>query len=483
MNITEPPIEPVAGAPPRAGQAEPTREASTSPPDNEAAVDLAKVYAYVKRSKVMMVDDESVNLMAVEKHLRGFGYGNFVKTTEPDEALDMLRREKPDLLLMDIVMPRTSGLQLLHEIRSEPRWQCLPVIILTAQNDPATRREALDSGCSDFLTKPVDPCELALRVRNMLVSKTFYNHAIQCADQLEAQVDQQAQALAAAQQASELRYQSGKAEIATEVLHNVGNALNSVNVGVNLLTYTVRDSKLASLRRALALLCEHQGGLDRYLAKDERGRVLLPYLCEVADTLLQEKDKIQSELDLLSRHLEHINAVVATQQKHAMLCNVRESVALDALLADVDDLLGGAIARNNIEVIRDYEEIPCVVTDRQRLLQVLLNVIKNAADSIQLAQPSGGGRLEFRLGQADEQRAFVEIRDNGVGIPQEVLAKLFAHGFTTKRDGHGFGLHSCANIIQELGGSIQARSDGAGKGATFRLELPFIADRLDNDPL
>ncbi len=434
---------------------------------------VLSVFSRVKHAKLMMVDDEPVILKVIEKYLRVNGYSNFVKTTNATDTIGMIHREQPDLVLMDIMMPQISGLELLRQIRCNPLWQCLPVIILTAHCDPATRSEALSAGCTDFLTKPFDPCELALRVRNTLIAKESYDQVVRHASQLEANIRRQTEALIAAQHSAELRYHAGKAEIATDILHNVGNALNSVNVGVNLVAHTIHNSRLSSLQKATDLLREHESNLARYLTQDRRGQVLPSYLCEVTDALLKEREKVVRELELLAKHVQHINSIVATQQKYAKTCDIAEEVSLPQLLNDIDELLSGSFVRHNINVVRHYENMPPVWTDRQRLLQVLLNVVKNAVDSINAANQAGLGQLEIHLGNHSEERAFVLVKDNGVGIPPENMSKLFVHGFTTKQHGHGFGLHSCANIIQELGGSIQALSDGAGKGATFRLEVPF----------
>ena len=443
------------------------------PAQVEAAVDLSHVHAYVKRARLMLVDDDPVNFIDLEMHLRGFGHNNFVKATNPTDALSMISRERPELVLMDINLAQGNGLELLEKIRSEDRWRCMPIIVLTANCDPATRRKALGVGCNDFLSKPVDFHELALRIRNMLVANALYDLLATHTCQLEAEASRQAATLRTAQQGCELRYHAGKAEVATEVLHNVGNALNSVNIGVNIVAQTVQNSKVLSLQRAVGLLSKYEGNLPHFLTNDERGKVLPSYLCDVADSLLQERDKMASELELLTKHLRHINAVVTAQQKYATQCDAAEEVQLADVLAHVDELLAGSVAKYGIEVTREYEKIPAVWTDRQKLLQVLLNVVKNAIESATQANKPGLGRLEIRLGRQSEASGYIEIKDNGVGISPANLSKLFSHGFTTKPEGHGFGLHSSANIIKELGGSIQVFSDGVGRGATFHLELPF----------
>ena len=421
----------------------------------------------------MMVDDESINLKAIEKHLRGAGFENFLTTTDSTVAVSMIERERPDIVLLDIVMPQVNGLELLRQIRADARTQYLPVIILTAHRDPLLRREAFDAGCTDFLAKPIDPFELALRVRNTLIVKAHHDQVVQHADKLQAEIMKQAEALVAARDDAELRYHAGKAEIATDVLHNIGNALNSVHVGVSLISETVRESKVLYLKRAVDLLRQHEADLAVFLRDDKRGQMLPCYLSDVTDSLLKERSNVATELERLTRHLKHIDAIVSTQQEHAVLRHVHDEVALDALLNDVEELLHTSLANTGIRIQRDYEPIPSVWTDRQKLVQVLLNILKNAVESIQSATEYGNGRIELRLGRQSDERAFIEVIDNGVGILEQHLIQIYSHGFTTKPNGHGFGLHSCANLVKQLGGSIQAFSQGVGQGASFRIELPF----------
>ena len=224
-------------------------------------------HAYVKRAKILIVDDEPLTIKLARKYLRGIGYENTIDTMNSMEVLDMIRREHPDLVLLDIVMPEMDGLDILREIRADDQLKMLPVVILTAFCDAETRRNALDAGATDFLGKPVDPHELAPRVRNALVVKAHQDRLAQRANQLQCEVRDQAEALVTARHEAELRYVAGKAAIATDVLHNVGNALNSVNVGVNLVALTVRDSKIQSLRRAAELLAQHESDLARFLTQ------------------------------------------------------------------------------------------------------------------------------------------------------------------------------------------------------------------------
>lgn len=425
------------------------------------------------QARIMIVDDEPVNVDVVVKYLRGFGYSRFVTTTEPKQALALLRESKPDLLLLDIMMPELNGLELLRQIRGDGRWQFLPVIILTAYCDPENRRQALERGVTDFLSKPIDPNELAPRIRNVLAAKAHQDNLLQYAKQLESDVRKKSDELLEARYEAESRYQAGKAEIATDVLHNVGNALNSVNVAVDLVGYTLRESRLPALQRVAELMQANSKKIGKFMQKDQRGRVLPSYLAELSDALMNERELSLREIDVLHKHLEHIKAVVATQQKYAKLCNVMEPTSLVELLGDVEELLGAAVTNHCVRIVRHEMDAPPIKTDRQKLLQVIVNVVKNAIESSSEAHPDGGGRVELRIGTDDRGHAFVQVRDNGVGLTRETLANIFTHGFTTKADGNGFGLHSCANILKELGGAVQVDSDGPNTGATFTITLPI----------
>lgn len=423
-------------------------------------------------ARIMIVDDEPVNIDVVIKYLRSFGYSEFVATTKPEEAMALLRESKPDLLLLDIMMPHTNGLELLRQIRSDGRLIHLPVIILTAYCDPSNRKQALERGVTDFLSKPIDPHELAPRIRNVLAAKAHHDNLLRYAKQLECDVHEKAKALDEARHSAERRYLAGRAEIATDVLHNVGNALNSVNVAVDLIGYTLKESRLPTVKQVAELLLANKAKIGKFMQKDKRGRVLPSYLDELADVLLGERETSLQEIDVLKRHLEHIKAVVATQQKYAKLCNVMEPTSLAELINDAKELLNSTLARRDVEIVHHETDAPTIMSDRQKLLQVLVNVLKNAIESCSETDSASNGRVEIRVGASQPNYVFIEIRDNGAGIAKENMAKLFGHGFTTKRSGNGFGLHSCANILKELGGTINAKSDGLNAGATFTINLP-----------
>jgi PAS domain S-box-containing protein len=277
------------------------------------------------------------------------------------------------------------------------------------------------------------------------------------------------------QQLLEASRLAGMAEIATNVLHNVGNVLNSVNISAGLIGDRLRASKLKGLGRAVALMSEHGDDLGSFLTQDTRGKLLPGYLQELAQALTAEHAAVADELALLTKSVDHIKEVVATQQSYAGASRVVESLKFDELLDDALRMNAGALTRHKVEVVRQVPEMPALALDRHRLLQILVNLISNAKHAVS-GMPADHGpciTLGAALLQAAGGRVLrITVADNGEGIVSENLVRVFAHGFTTRSNGHGFGLHSCAMAAQEMGGTLSAHSNGAGQGAAFVLDIP-----------
>lgn len=265
---------------------------------------------------------------------------------------------------------------------------------------------------------------------------------------------------------------AGMAEVATGVLHNVGNVLNSVGVSATLVGERLKQSKSANLRRATAMLREHSDRLAEYLTSDPKGKLLPDYLVTATEHLAAEQAELIAEINSVAKHIEHIKEIVVMQQNFAKLSGAYENVSTGELTEDALRINAAAFERHHIQVIREFDETtPPVFVDRHKALQILINLISNAKYAMD-AQPTNEKRMVIRVEPVASDRVKITIRDSGVGIAPENLVKIFTHGFTTKKDGHGFGLHSCANAAKEMGGSLTAHSDGTGLGATFVLELP-----------
>ncbi|MFO1476147.1 MAG: ATP-binding protein [Verrucomicrobiota bacterium] len=270
--------------------------------------------------------------------------------------------------------------------------------------------------------------------------------------------------------------QAGMAEVATGVLHNVGNVLNSVNVSVSLLGEKFSGSNaLQNLPRVLGLLNENRPHLADYLAHDHKGKHLVPYLESLVKHLATERSQVTAELNTLAKNIEHIKEIVSMQQSYAQTSGVREILQPADLLEEAIHLQSESFKRHGVRLERDFAPVPPINTDRHKTLQILTNLLQNAKYACDDAG-SGNSRITVRLHPLGTDRIKIEVVDNGVGIAPENLTRIFSFGFTTRKNGHGFGLHSGALAAKELGGSLNAHSAGVGKGAAFVLELPLNPD-------
>jgi signal transduction histidine kinase len=272
---------------------------------------------------------------------------------------------------------------------------------------------------------------------------------------------------------------AGMAEVATGVLHNVGNVLNSVNVSSNVLADRIKKSRLAELRKAVELLSRHQTDLNAFLSEDGKGRKLPIFLAQVTEKLSEEQESQLKELEALQANIAHIKDIVSVQQSYAKRSGLTEKIQLSRVLEDMLCMNQEILLLHNVRVRTEFEEVAEIESEKHKIIQILVNLVRNAAracaDSERVER-----RICLRLAQLPGMVA-ISVSDNGVGIPPENLTKIFNHGFTTRKDGHGFGLHSSANAAKELGGELRAESAGPGHGATFTLELPSGIARHSND--
>jgi signal transduction histidine kinase len=270
--------------------------------------------------------------------------------------------------------------------------------------------------------------------------------------------------------------QAGMAEVATSVLHNVGNVLNSANVGVSVLAEQFRLSKVESISRVARLFKDHQSDLPDYLTRDPKGRLLPEYLNELGERLSDERNHFLGELATLTKHIDHIKEIVAMQQSYAKVMGVTEIVKPIDLAEDALRLNLAALERHGVKVSREYgQELPELIVEKHKALQILVNLIGNAKYACDEAnQPDK--HVVIRLTRTND-RVEISVIDNGVGIPSENLTRIFNHGFTTRKNGHGFGLHNGSLCAKEMGGELRAISGGPGQGAAFTLSLPFSQPR------
>lgn len=315
---------------------------------------------------------------------------------------------------------------------------------------------------------------LAVRLIRSFAEIHQMNRALVTAnDELEHRVEERTRELKDTQ--SELldsARQAGMAEIATNVLHNVGNVLNSVNISADLVTRKLRNSKAQGLGKAMQLINQHPDDLGRFLSEDEKGKLLPGYLNQLVEAIDLEQQGMAAELTQLSKSVDHIKDIVSTQQSYAGANSVLEPLSISELLEDALRMNSGALSRHNVRVIKEYADIPRIMGDKHRLLLILINLISNAKYAMS-AVSSHERNLTLTTRIVEGETLQISVRDEGEGITPENMTRIFVHGFTTRKEGHGFGLHSCALAAIEMSGRLNAYSDGPGTGALFVLQIPL----------
>ncbi len=256
------------------------------------------------------------------------------------------------------------------------------------------------------------------------------------------------------------------------VLHNMGNVLNSVNISASVVSKQVDDLSLGDLNGIAGALEEHRGDLAAFVAQDTRGQHLRPLLNALSIQLGDERRGLAAEVQTLSEGIEHICDLIRCQQGRADLIDRSEEVRLGDRLEEALRITNHGLGTDaSLEVIREFDEADTIETDKNNLIEILVNLVQNARQSM-ASSPSRMNRLTLRVHRTSLARVLIEVEDTGGGITPECMGKVFDLGFTTKEDGHGYGLHTAAIAAREMGGALWASSPGEGLGATFTLELP-----------
>ena len=266
-------------------------------------------------------------------------------------------------------------------------------------------------------------------------------------------------------------HQAGMAEVATGVLHNVGNVLNSVNVSAAIISEKINGARLEKMQRTAAMLVDKNGDLAEFISNDPKGRLIPSYLVNLGTHLISERNEAISELESLLRNIEHIKEIVSMQQSHARVFGLIERIQPETLVDDAIRMVSVSLRRHQINLVRDVQNSTLVDVDRHKVLQILVNLLRNAKHAMEGGQEDAR-RIAVSVDRDATGALEITVSDTGCGIPAENLTKIFSHGFTTRKDGHGFGLHSSALAAQQMGGRLSVHSEGPGRGASFTLHLP-----------
>ncbi|MES2944063.1 MAG: AAA family ATPase [Pseudomonadota bacterium] len=411
-----------------------------------------------------------------------------------EDAKDWFLSEQPDTAPICVEEAGARGLLPLAAFRYAERTR-LPLLVEDATRDDRFARDLYIAGlayCS-LLVVPIlnqGVLRAVLLLENQLSRGAFSTDRLDAVmliagqlavslenallyQELEQRVQQRTRELRETQ--AELvgtARRAGMAEIATNVLHNVGNVLNSVNVSAGLITSSVRASKIQGLSRAVQMMNEHAADLGVFLTSDDKGKRLPAYLSQLAQVLVAEHQGTVEQLGVLSRSVDHIKEIIAIQQTHAGTSSLMVSTQPHKLVEEALHMNAATLTRHHVCVVKEFAPLAEMELDKGRILQILVNLIGNAKQAMD-GMVDREHRITLSVCLTQDQKLRIGVADNGVGIAPENLTRVFAHGFTTKKDGHGFGLHSAVIAAQEMGGVLTAHSDGPGTGAMFTLELPI----------
>jgi signal transduction histidine kinase len=273
-------------------------------------------------------------------------------------------------------------------------------------------------------------------------------------------------------------YAQGRLEIVDTILHNIGNAINSVTIG----TGTIQES-LANSRLTQHLLClanaikEHQGDFIDYVKNDPQGQKVAPFIVALANDFAKQGEELAKTVSRVRERAEHIADIIRTEKMLGRRSVYRKDVNLREAIDNAITVLQDSIGKRDIEISIEQSNAPKEIsTQESQFHQMLVNLIKNSIEAIDDLGTSEGlnGTSFIKIRCYVESDSFIlEVTDNGIGIEKDNLDVIFRSGYTTKDSGSGLGLHLIANFVGGCGGQIQALSDGVGKGATMRVALPL----------
>lgn len=264
---------------------------------------------------------------------------------------------------------------------------------------------------------------------------------------------------------------AGMSEVATTILHNIRNLLNSINISLVTIKQNLIHLHYKKLSAVVDMMNNNLQQLNNFFINDPKGKLILPFLKKLVEILEKEYKINIEEVSLVERKLNHIKEIVDAQQSLSGVLGVSEKIVISELL---DNSIEMASIRNpEIQLItKRTRQIKTITSDKSKLLQILTNLLRNAKEAVLDDVTNKEKKISILIKREDENNIRISIKDNGVGIPAENINKIFSFGFTTKTYGHGFGLHSSALSAKELGGSLNAQSSGINKGSEFTLVLP-----------
>lgn len=372
--------------------------------------------------------------------------------------------------LSDYTLPDMNAVSLLSQLRKRHPYQ--PVVILTGEGDEESAVEAMKAGAQDYIVKGRFASSLLAQsvgnaIERMDLEKELENKRKDLEHTNRELRETNIQLKETRDQLVEAAHKAGMAEIATGVMHNIGNNLNSVNTCVEELRRMLAQSKLGNLQKANQLLVQFAETLEQ----QPKGSQLMAYYNQLETQREKEAQQFSKELDALEERIKMIRDDVLSQQSYARNEFFLETVDVPALVEEALMLQQTAFEKEHVQVVKQFETVPQTELSRNKLIQVLTGLFRNSRESMRACDGASELHVHIAHKKADN-RIEITVTDTGHGIPAADREKIFNYGFSTKRNHHGIGLHVAANNMRELEGKLSVMDPPSGKGAAFLLTIP-----------
>ncbi len=436
-----------------------------------------------KKQSVLIVDDMPTNIRILSETIQNDYEVLFARSGQ--KALELAEFNLPDLVLLDIMMPDMDGYEVCRRLKSDEKTKDIPVVFITALHEEDDEKRGFDLGAIDYITKPFRSAIVKARVRTHLELKLHRDRLEQVIkecklaedeirrlnNQLEERVIKRTAELKDAQdEIISKEHKSELADITTGTLHNVKNILNSVKVSSEAIGKILSGSAIAGLKNANEVLRNNINNIGEFFSNDPKGQKLIEFYFKIEEVFGIEAEESRSQMRRLLKHLDSIEKVITTQQAYGGLDSLSEELDPLKIIQDALTMHMGSIKGYDIQIKKDFSDVPKIKVQKIKLMHILVNLIRNAKEA--MLKNTAENRVLTVSTSADDDWVYIKINDTGHGIAPEDSEKMFTHGFTTKKDGHGYGLYSCKGYMEEMAGEIWAESQGEGRGATFVLKFP-----------
>ncbi|MBF0357791.1 MAG: response regulator [Magnetococcales bacterium] len=407
--------------------------------------------------RILVVEDEGITGMLLQEVLEKLGYEVIGLANSGEEAVHLAGEELPDLIIMDIhLQGEVDGIDATKIIHSKAK---VPIVYLTAHADEKTLDRAKQTEPYGYIVKPFRDLDLQTGLE-----LAFYRKNME--GELES----------AQQRAQYNAFQAGVAEMSTSILHNIGNAIMSISHRAEQMEEAgVALEDMAKLLGKMQIMIQKKR--DQGQSQDEIMAQLLGIFEEMSgDLKTMSQERFLPNARQIRTGVEHIADIIKIHQDSAQPQTMTTHFDLHKLIEDAVSIQADALNKYDVAVKFSFiNGIDDVNLPRSQLLQLFINLIKNSIESIgeRKRENPVDGVVKISIKKLSEEQIELAVSDNGCGIPPEKLTEIFRYGFSTKKRGTGFGLHSAAIFIQSLGGSIEAHSAGRNQGTEMVVILPL----------